>query len=459
MNFVIDDVKDILNRNNDFAYIVGGYIRDKLIKAKNVPKDIDIIYDGDIQLFIKELRKKDYSVFELKQEMGIYRAVKENKTLDIAKLKGDSLEEDLSYRDFTINAIALKLMDNKIIDPYKGRNHLQNRIIHEVSEESIKDDRVRILRAHRIAIKYGMHFSKSCENHIIDGSKYIKDYPKERIFNEFIRILEDDKEGKAFEELERYGVLQHLIPYIDELKVIGKCKYHIEDAFTHMNLVYKNFIEVLRGRLYIKGLDLNIFDKKIGEFPIKCYMAFAAFSHDIGKAKCYTKNGDKVSFIGHDKEGAKIISEVCSELGFPKRAQKFIEKLVEAHMYPLGLCKNKVKNYKKSFYKLFSRYDEYIPYILVLSFCDIHATKMLYDPDNEEDEFIAYLERLFKEYSLYRQAKEKRFLNGSEVIELTGAQREEIKYILEELDRLTYYGEIKDKEEAIKIIKGIRVSL
>lgn len=459
MNFIIDDVKEILKKIKGTAYIVGGYVRDKLIKAIDTSKDIDIVYDGDIEIFIEELRQKGYGVFQLKQEMGIYRAIIEEKILDIAKLKGDSIEEDLSYRDFTINAIALELINNEIIDPYKGRNHIKNRVIHEVSEDSIKNDRIRILRAERLAIKYGFHLSKSCEEHIIEESKYIKDYPKERIFNEFIRILEEDKKGKAFEDLEKYGVLKYLMPYIEELKTIGKCRYHIEDAFTHMNLVYRNFIEILNEKLYIDGLDLNIFDEKLGEIPIKNYMAFAAFSHDIGKVKCYVKNGDKVSFIGHDKEGARIIGEVCGELGFPKRAQKFVEKLTEAHMYPLGLCKNKVKNYKKSFYKLFSRYNEYIPYILTLSYCDIHATKMLYDPDNEEEEFIAYLERLFKEYSLFRKIKDNRFLNGKEIIELIGAEGEEIKYILEELDRFTYYGEIKSKEDAVKMIKSIRSGL
>ncbi|MCY6354772.1 HD domain-containing protein [Clostridium sp. ZS2-4] len=459
MNFIIDDIKEILKRHKVAAYIVGGYVRDKLMKAGNNPKDIDIVYDGDIETFVEELRQRGYGVFQLKQEMGIYRAVIEDKILDIAKLKGNSIEEDLSYRDFTINAIALKLIENKIIDPYKGRNHLQSRTIHEVSEDSIKNDRIRILRAERLAIKYGFHFSKACEEHIIEESKYIKNCPKERIFNEFIRILEEDKDSKAFEELEKYGVLKHLMPYIEELKTIGKCRYHIEDAFTHMNLVYKNFTEILEGRLHIDGLDLNIFDEKLGELPIKIYMAFAAFSHDIGKVKCYVKNGDKVSFIGHDKVGARIIGEVCRKLGFPKRAQKFVEKLTEAHMYPLGLCKNKIKKYKKSFYKLFCRYDEYIPYILTLSYCDIHATKMLYDPDNEEAEFIAYLERLFKEYGLFRKVKDNKFLNGKEIIELTGAQGEEIKYILEELDRFTYYEEINSKEDAVKMIKGIRSCL
>ncbi|WMJ79974.1 HD domain-containing protein [Clostridium sp. MB40-C1] len=459
MDSIIEDVKTILKATNSSGYIVGGYIRDKLINPNMESKDIDIIIDGVIETFIKELHNKGYRIFNLNKDKQIYRATKNGETLDVAKLKGDTIEDDLKSRDFTTNAIALKLIDNIIIDPFRGRNHIKNRIIHPVTEDSIKNDRIRILRGQRLSIKYGMHFSESSLKNIAEESKYILNCPKERIFMEIMLILQEDNEGIAFEELDKNGVLKYIIPYIDELKTIGRCKYHIEDAFMHMNLVYKNFKELSKGRLHIEGLDLSIFDQKIGEQSIKGYMSLASFCHDIGKAKCYIKKEEKVSFIGHDKEGAKIISEVSKKIGLPKKGAKFVEKLVEAHMYPLGLCKNKIKNYKKSFYKFFSRYDEYIPYILALSYCDIHATKMLYDPDNEEKIFVGYLEHLLKEYKIFKECKEKRFLDGKEVVDITGAKGKDIKYILDELDRRTYYGEINNREEAINLIKSIKTGV
>lgn len=458
MKDIIEDIKDILNNLGGSAYIVGGYIRDKLIGGNKVPEDLDIVYDGDIHVFIEKLIEKGYNIFPIKENMKIYRGTFYGKVLDISELKGNNIEEDLRNRDFTLNAIALKLIDNKIIDPFRGRDHIKARIIHEVSETSVKDDKIRILRAYRFAIKYGMHFSKECEKNIIENGKYIKDCPKERIFNELIKIIEDDVQGVLFQELDRDGVLKELLPYIDELKTMGKCRYHIEDAFTHMNLVYENFKELLKGNLSIRGLDTSIFDESLANISIKNYIAFAAFCHDIGKAKCYKKVDDKVSFIGHDKEGALILRNVCDELGFPKRAQELIEKLVEAHMYPLGLCKNNVKNYKKSFYKFFLRYDKYIPYILALSYCDMHATKMLYDPDGEEDIFKEYIEKLLEEYKIYREVKDNRLLDGKKVIEITKAEGKDIKLILEELDKKTYLGDISNVEEAIKYLRSRRIT-
>jgi poly(A) polymerase len=453
MDIVIEILKEILKDTGGSIYIVGGYIRDKLIKSKKVLEDLDIVYEGNIVVFVEELRRRGYSIFSLKEGIGIYRTIIDGVIVDVAQMKGNSIEEDLSLRDYTINAIALKLMDNKIIDPFNGRDHIKARLIHELNESSIKSDKVRILRAFRFAFKYGMHFSVSCEEHIKENSYYIKQYPKERIFNEFIKIIQEDSEGIAFEELERYGVLKELIPNVEELKKIGKCKYHIEDAFTHMNLVYRNFKEILKGRLILYGIDIEILNKNIGSIPIKDYIAFAAFCHDIGKVNCYKNTEGKVSFIGHDIVGSKIMSKVCGELGFPKKAEKLITTLVEAHMYPLGLCKNKVRNYKKSFYKFFSKYDEYVPYILVISYCDMQATKTLYDPDNEEQIFKDYIEKLLEEYKLYKHIKENRFLNGREIMELTEAKGEEIRKLLEEIDKKVYYGEITSKEDIIRFLR------
>ncbi|QGU93837.1 HD domain-containing protein [Clostridium bovifaecis] len=454
MDQIIKDIKDTIGNIGGAAYIVGGYIRDKFLKNNKDFKDLDIIFDGDINLFIKELKYKGYNIFVLKEEIGIYRAIIKDKILDIAVLKEDSIEEDLKSRDFTINAIALKLVDNKIVDPFRGRAHIDAKLIHEVSEDSIKKDRIRILRAYRFAIKYGMHFSRACEEHIIKECKYIKFSPKERIFNELIEIIREDKNGIAFEELDKCDVLKELLPYIEELKTVGKCKYHIEDAFTHMNLVYLNSKELLRGAISVKGLDLSIFASELGEVPLGIYFSLAAFCHDIGKAKCYKEVNDKVSFIGHDEEGAKIMREVCNNLGLPKKAERFITILTEAHMYPLSLCKNNIKNYKKSFYKFFSKYGQYIPYILALSYCDMHATKMLYDPDNEENLFKEYIEKLLEEYKFYKHIKEVRFIDGREVIEITGVKGEEIKKLIEEMDRKVYYREVNNRDEALKYLRG-----
>lgn len=451
-NEFINQFKGILKNLGGDAYLVGGYVRDKLISSRIEPNDIDIIYNGDMSKLINELNSLGYKFFSIKEDIGIYRCIIENLTIDIAVMKGSTIEEDLAKRDFTINAICIKFLENKIIDPFKGRNSIKSRIIQNVSNESLEDDPVRILRGIRFYITYGMHFSFDTENNLVKIAPNLKSCVKERVFNEFMKIIESDKEGKAFEFLDNYNILRNMFPYIDELKTVGKCKYHMEDAFTHMNLTYGVFKDLLNKRITINNLDLSVFEKKIGNFKSKEYVAFACFMHDIGKFKCYKKTDEKISFYGHDIEGAKIIKSVCEDMNFPKEASELIEKLVEGHMYPLGLFNSDVKEIKKSFYKFFNRYGKFSIQLLVLSFCDNYATSMIFDPKNEKKRYKEFIENMLNEYKRYIEVKKDRFVSGSEIISLTGEQGPKVGSLLDKIDMLRYLGKINSREDVMKYL-------
>lgn len=451
-NEFINQFKCMLKSVGGDAYLVGGYVRDKLTSSRIEPNDIDIIYSGDISKLINELNNLGYKFFSIKEDIGIYRCIIENLTIDVAAMKGKSIEEDLAKRDFTINAICIKLLENKIIDPFKGRNSIKSRIIQNVSDKSLEDDPVRILRGIRFYITYGMHFSFDTENNLIKIAPNLKSCVKERVFNEFMKIIESDKEGKAFEFLDNYNILRNMFPYIDELKTIGKCKYHMEDAFTHMNLTYGVFKDLLNKRIAINNLDLSVFEKKIGNFKLKEYVAFACFMHDIGKFKCYKKTDEKISFYGHDVEGAKIIKSVCEDMNFPKEASELIEKLVEGHMYPLGLFNSDIKELKKSFYKFFNKYEKFSLQLLVLSFCDNYATSMIFDPKNEKKRYKEFIENMLSEYKRYTEIKKHRLVSGSEIISITGKQGPEIGSLIDNIDMVRYLGKINTREDVIKYL-------
>lgn len=452
MKNILNYIRKFATENNKDLYIVGGYIRDKLINPSNEPQDLDIVYKGDIKNFIDYFKCNGYKIFPLNQEIGRYRIVKGEKVLDISSLKGETIKEDLSKRDFTINAIALNLKNNSIIDPFEGRRHIKNRILTEVSENSIKNDRVRILRGIRIIIKNGMHFSKETENTIKEESKYIKECTKERVFHELMHIISCDEQGNAFDIMDSYGILKNILPYIEEHKTIGMCKYHVEDAFTHMNEAYKIFKEFCAGEIQINNFNLDTLNKYIGEFKLKDYLAFATFNHDIGKYSSYKKLNDKVSFINHDKKGGEIIKEFCNFWGFPKEAKNIIINTVEGHMYPLGLFKSNLKDYKKSFYKFFNKYEEFVPYILVISFCDIYATTNFNPVENEIQRYTKFIEKLLEEYLIYNEIKKNKLVKGCEIKDKFQVEEKEIGNILLKIQEITYRGMVKNKEEAMNFI-------
>lgn len=400
---IIKDIKDIMKILNIDAYIVGGYIRDKLIKIKDEPKDLDIVVESNIYEFIKELEAKDYIL--ISYDNNSCKMTYGNKLLNISELKGNTIEDDLAHRDFTMDSIAINLEDNKIIDPFKGRLHIKRRIIQAVNNESIKNDPIRILRGIRFYIKYGMHFSAYTEVDIRDQAKKILDCPKNLVESEIINIIHNDESGVFFEVADQFYVLKELLPYVEELKRIGKCKYHAVDAFTHMNTAYHVFKDMQKGYLKIEGVDLSSLKKNIGDYDILDYLAFGIFAHDIGKYESYKKDGDKISFRGHDITGFNIITKVCDNLGFSSESKEFVCCIVKNHMYPLGIFKNSDGDYKNNFYNFFDRFKEKSPYLIIASFCDVYATRMYLDVENEKNKYMDFIQSMFVEYQNYINKK------------------------------------------------------
>ncbi|MCI1869661.1 HDIG domain-containing metalloprotein [Clostridium sp.] len=444
------------NGEKENIYLVGGYVRDKLMNSKIEPRDVDFIYDGNISNLLKRLSESGYKFFQVKKKMYTYRCIFGDAIIDISKMKGENIIEDLNMRDFTVNTICIKLGENKIIDPFKGRKALQNRIIRAVNEDSIKNDPVRILRGIRLYINFGMHFNVNTEDIIRRYSYKLKDSPGERVSSELMSIIERDKEGVAFEILDAFSILKFLVPYVEELKTIGKCKYHVEDVFTHINLTYRIFKDIINNRIKLRSLNFDIFNNKIGDFSLKEYTALSCFLHDIGKYEAYKKQDNRISFIGHEERGADICRKLCIDLRFSKKASEFIEVVVKEHMQPLVLFKNKFGSNREELYKFFNKYGKLSQYILIVSFCDNYATRILLDRENEKESYKIFIENMFYEYTVYSNIKRERFIDGNYIKNVLGIKGPAVGSIINDIDRLRYLKRINTREEVISYIGKIK---
>lgn len=396
---IIKEIKKVVYDIGGDAYLVDNYVREKLIKPTVNPREIHILYRGDINKIFKCFHGKlNYRVrlYNDKKMLIIYN---KEFVMEIEELIYGSIEKYLEHMDYTMNAVALKLIDNKIIDPFQGRIHIKRRIIQEINDKSIEDHPLSILSGIRYYIKYGMHFSINTELHIKEQSKKLKDEYGNDVLKELMYIINIDENGVAFNILDQYSVLENLLPYIKELKTIGKCKYHLEDTFTHMNTSYATLKEIQSERTKIEGLDTGILNKYINGYKVIDFLALAIFVHDIGKFESYKKDGHKVSFVGHEITGEKIMKNICKKLNMPKEAEQLICTVVKAHMYPLKLFKIKdnENEFNKVLNKFFNDYSEYIIYILIASYCDILSTAMYYDPENQAEKYKHFIEKLINE--------------------------------------------------------------
>ncbi len=323
------------------AYLVGGYIRDKLIN-KNPAKDIDITVCGDVIKYAEALAKelnietivpfeqfKTVRLIHPELEIEIAETRKESYYSDSRKPKVESatLEEDLERRDFTINAIAMSLdPDNfgDIIDPLGGIKDLNKGIIITPldPDETFSDDPLRMLRAVRFAAKLNFQIAPNILDSIIRINKRIEIISWERITEEIVKILKTDKPSIAFYLLKETNLLKYIFPELDVMPGVEiiNGKSH-KDVFIHTLQVVDN----------------------AAKLTDKMEIRFAALVHDIAKPP--TKKFDEVkgwTYHGHEELGRKMMKHVASRMKLSNNLRDYLMNMTKLHLRPIALAKKDI---------------------------------------------------------------------------------------------------------------------
>ncbi|HOW13172.1 MAG TPA: HD domain-containing protein [Candidatus Pacearchaeota archaeon] len=325
----IKDIIKTLNKEGFKAYIVGGCVRD-LLRGED-PEDWDITTDAK-PLEIKKIfpdsfyENKFFTVTVLTKsknpklkEIEITTFRKESKYTDKRhpdEIKfAKTLEEDLSRRDFTINAMALEVLNKKarVIDLFNGRKDLKNKTIRAVGNpyERFNEDALRMMRAVRFATIFNFKIEKETEEAIIKNAFLIQEISKERIRDEFLKIINSDFPDKGIEMLRRLGLLKFIIPEIEEGYGVSQNKHHIYDCYTHSLLSLKYAAE--------KKFNQNV--------------RLAALFHDIAKPRVKKGEGPDATFYNHEIVGAKMTYQILKRLKFPQKDIEKITKLVRYHLF------------------------------------------------------------------------------------------------------------------------------
>lgn len=340
-NKTLKKIKKILNENQFEAYFVGGYVRDNLLGLDS--KDIDIMIAGDAvkaaNTVAREFRTKLTAVYKrfgaalvsiegLKIEFASARKESYSPDSRKPKIEFSGLQDDLSRRDFTINALAISLKKNsKIIDLFEGLNDLKNKLIKTPLEpnKTFSDDPLRMLRAIRFASYLGFSITPETFKAIKSNRNRLSDtriVSQERITNELMLILQTKKPSIAFNLLYLSGLLEFVFPELEKMPGVEQREdYHHKDVFYH---------------------SLEVLDK-VAEKSDNVWLRFSALLHDIGKPK--TKKfikGTGWTFHGHDEIGARMIKKIFMRLKLPMNKLNYVEKLVRLHLRPIPLSKEEV---------------------------------------------------------------------------------------------------------------------
>jgi putative nucleotidyltransferase with HDIG domain len=338
----VKNIGRIADKYNLEAYLVGGYVRDLLLGKRTT--DIDIMVIGDAV----EFAQKAASVLNAKLE-AVYKkfgtallrygddkiefasARRESYRRDSRKpqVEFSGLKDDLSRRDFTINALAVSINSKnygETIDYFNGISDLNNKIIRTPLDphKTFDDDPLRILRA----VRFASVLQFNIEPAALDAIKQMKDrlhdkiVSQERITNEFLLILTAPKPSTGLDLLFKTGVMDIIFPEISRLAGVDQRKdYHHKDVFYHT----------------LKVVD-NIAPK-----TDNVWLRFAALVHDIAKppTKKFVE-GIGWTFHGHEELGARMMKKIFIRMKLPLQQLPYVEKLVRLHLRPIPLAKDEV---------------------------------------------------------------------------------------------------------------------
>ena len=324
-----EKVKNIIKKfaeNKAEIYIVGGAVRD-LILGREVND-----WDFTTNLPPEEMKKlfpknsfynnnfgtlsilgKDGEIFEV-TTFRTERGYSDGRHPDEVKW-GKSLKEDLERRDFTINAIAIKISDLSsqisVIDMFEGQKDLENKLIRTVGnpDERFGEDALRLIRAVRIAGQIGFKIEEKTLESIRKNAKLINNIAGERIRDELFKILLSSIPSTGMELLRESGLLAEIMPELVSGLGMAQKGHHIDDVWTH---------------------NLKTLDNCTSKNPVT---RLAALLHDVGKPKSMKGDGESRTFHNHEIYGSRIAVSIGKKLRLSNKELDQLFRLVRWHMF------------------------------------------------------------------------------------------------------------------------------
>jgi poly(A) polymerase len=349
MNICLNDkifksLSEVVTSENVQAYVIGGWVRDCLLKRDHPEKDIDIVVIGNgIEIARKAARKinpgtkisvfKNFGTAMFRNnefEIEFVGARKESYDRNSRKpiVENGTLQDDQARRDFTINALAISLNEETLgnfLDPFGGVEDLKKKIIRTPldPDKTFSDDPLRMMRAIRFACQLNFTIEENTFNSIKKNADRIKIVSGERIVTELNKIIMCNHPSKGFLLIEKSGLLRIIFPELDNLKGVEtkEGKAH-KDNFHHS----------------IKVLD------NISKRTDNLWLRWAALLHDIAKPvtkKYLPETG--WSFHGHEFAGSKMVPVIFRKMKFPLNDKmKYVQKMIELHLRPIALSQELV---------------------------------------------------------------------------------------------------------------------
>jgi poly(A) polymerase/tRNA nucleotidyltransferase (CCA-adding enzyme) len=306
---IVIEISDRLIKNGYRAFIVGGAVRDSLL-GFNV-KDWDIATNASPD----RIRKLFHYMTSFNLKHGTVTLVSKGSHFEVTTFRGKesfeiNIEEDLSHRDFTLNAMAYDIANNIIIDPFHGRQDIRKKTIRAVGSalDRFQEDPLRMMRAVRFSLELGYTIDPDTLNGVGSMKAAIDKVSIERIRDEFLKILTAEKPSVGFNLLRKTGLLTRIMPEL--LEGYGKRQNNY-----HKYTIYRHIMET------VDFVERN---------PI---LRLSALFHDIAKPRVREKIDGRWRFFNHASSSAELARDIMMRMRFSNEWTNIVTGLVSNHMF------------------------------------------------------------------------------------------------------------------------------
>ena len=396
------------------AYLVGGCVRD-MVMGKT-PLDFDITTSATPE----EIEKLFSRCIGVGASFGVMKVVEEAMEFEVATFR-----EDVSRRDFTVNALLFDPEKNVILDHTGGVADLKKGVLRTVGEPLTRfsEDYLRMLRAVRFAVRLDLEMDEATAQAIRELAPKVKYLSSERIRDELEKMLTGKNPHKAFILLSRLGILKEVLPEVEALHAVEQPpKYHPEgDVFIHTMLLLEH---------------IAYSNAEVG---------WSALLHDVGKKDTYSVIDGRIRFFGHEEKGAKMAEEILQRLKLPAKTIKNVVKAIAGHMrfsHVQVMRQSKWRQYLA---------DPNFPLELELHRLDCMACHQMVD------NYLVMLDRIHELALSGVSPVPKPLITGKDLLKMGLKPSPALGKILKKIEELQLEGRITTRQEALKEAeKGIK---
>jgi len=442
----------------DPAWLVGGAVRDRLLGRATTDYDV-VVADGAEAVARALGRAAGGFAFELSEAFGTWRVVAHDRTwhVDLLALDGETIEEDLSRRDLTVNAIARALASGDHIDPFGGLADLRARRLRMVSPDAFRRDPLRTLRLSRLACELDFSVAADTLGAARASAPALAAVATERVFSELRRIVCSDRALDGLTLMDETGATEVVLPELDALRGVVQSRFHHLDVFDHTRAVLGQTIAlehdpapVCESPGQADALRALLSAPLANEMTRGQALRFGALLHDIAKpdTRSVTAQG-RITFMGHDEAGAELGSAILRRLRASDRLREYVSALTRNHLR-LGFLVHRMPLGRREVYDYLHVCSPVAVEVTLLSVADRLATR----GDDSELAIAKHLElarQLMGEALAWVADPPRPPVRGDELARALGIEPGPmVGGLLAELEAESFSGELITREQAIE---------